>query len=117
MSIRRTILAQVRNFRVGLSYEEARMPLRGSDRVTVRVWGLTTAAAAFASTLTISRRVGDAPPVGFAVAKTLTAAAPTLTLEAADLAGVTELVITTNANAGDALLYLEIDATADEDVG
>jgi hypothetical protein len=55
--------------------------------------------------------------VGFAVAKTLTAAAPTLTLEAADLAGVTELVITTNANAGDALLYLEIDATADEDVG
>lgn len=117
MSIRRTLLKQVRNFRVGLSYEEARIPLRGSDRVAIRAWGLTAAAAAFASTLTISRRVGDAPPVAFAVAKTLTTAAPTLTLEAADLAGVTELVITTNADVADAALYLEIDATADEDVG
>jgi len=115
MSIRRTVLAQIRNYRVGLSYEEARVPVRESDRVTVRAWGLTAAAAAFASTLTISRRVGNSPPVAFAVARTLTTAAPTITIEAADLAGVSELVITTSANGGDAALYLELDVTADAD--
>lgn len=115
MSIKRGVIAQIRNFRVGLSYEQARIPLQGADRVTLRAWGLTAAAGAFLSTLTISRRVGDAPPVAFATPRTLTSAAPTLTLDAADLAGVTELVITTSADAGDTLLYLEIDVTSDQD--
>jgi hypothetical protein len=116
MSIKRTLLARIRHFRVGRDFETARVPIANTSRVTVRAWGLTAAAAGFASTVTISRRLGDSPPVAFASAKTLTTAAPTVTIDQADLVGVTELVITTSANVADAALFLEIDVTADEDL-